>query len=494
MLARLRPVGKWLSQAVRHSQPTLAIVPSASLPLTLAEADLPSWVTACPVALKYHRLLHDLDWTHFPERDPHRPWPGRKPDYPRAPYVAAFLVKLDAQLRYMSDLRIYLVEHPALARLLGFKPDHLPSRKHFGRVLRHLPNDSLQFLLDATVRLIADALPDAVRATFGQVVAGDTKHILAWVQENNPKAFVKDRYDKTRRLNGDPDCKLGVKSRANRSPDADTPPTPTTNPQPASQHSRGADAPAPLKSDPEYYWGYASGVIATKIPDVAEVVLAERTQTFDKSDASYFHPLMADTQRRLGFHPPFGAFDAAFDAFYVYDAFHDAHGFAAVPFVDKGKHARLTFDDHGWPRCPAGLAMPLKSTFIERTSLVPHQKGRHACPLLFPSPTGEVCPIADPHWTDGGCVTTLGTSIGARLRYTLDRDADAFKAVYKQRTADERINSQAKELGIERPFLRNQRSITNQNTLIYVVINLRALGRIRAHYLAQAQAAARRIG
>ena len=85
-------------------------------------------------------------------------------------------------------------------------------------------------------------------------------------------------------------------------------------------------------------------------------------------------------------------------------------------------------------------------------------------------------------------------SIGARLRYTLDRDSDAFKAVYKQRTADERINSQAKELGIERPFLRNQRSITNQNTLIYVLINLRALQRIRAHYLAQAQAAARRIG
>ncbi|MFN8482943.1 MAG: hypothetical protein U0768_07845 [Anaerolineae bacterium] len=97
---------------------------------------------------------------------------------------------------------------------------------------------------------------------------------------------------------------LGVKSRANHSPEAATPPTPSSNPQPASQQV----------GDPELYWGYASGVIATKIPDVAEVVLAERTQTFDKSDASYFHPLMADTQRRLGFHPPFGAFDAAFDS------------------------------------------------------------------------------------------------------------------------------------------------------------------------------------
>ena len=203
---------------------------------------------------------------------------------------------------------------------------------------------------------------------------------------------------------------------------------------------------------------------------------------------------MADTQRRLGVHPPFGAFDAAFDAFYVYDAFHDAGGFAAVPFVDKGKHPQRTFDAHGCPLCPAGLAMPLKSTFVQRTSLVPHEKGRYVCPLLFPSPTGEVCPIADPHWATGGCVTTLGTSLGARLRYTLDRDSDAFKAVYKQRTVDERINSQAKELGIERPFLRNQRSITNQNTLIYVLINLRALGPVRAYSRAQAQAAAPRLG
>ena len=88
----------------------------------------------------------------------------------------------------------------------------------------------------------------------------------------------------------------------------------------------------------------------------------------------------------------------------------------------------------------------------------------------------------------------MPTCVGARLRYQLDRASPAYKTVYKQRTADERINSQAKELGIERPFLRNQRSITNLNTLIYVLINLRALGRVRAHSLAQAQAAARRVG
>ena len=50
--------------------------------------------------------------------------------------------------------------------------------------------------------------------------------------------------------------------------------------------------------------------------------------------------------------------------------------------------------------------------------------------------------------------------------------------VYKQRTATERINAQAVALGIERPHLRNQQAIANQNTLIYVLINLRALRRL----------------
>ena len=38
---------------------------------------------------------------------------------------------------------------------------------------------------------------------------------------------------------------------------------------------------------------------------------------------------------------------------------------------------------------------------------------------------------------------------------------------------------QAVELGIERPKLRNGQAIANLNTLIYVLINLRGLQRIR---------------
>jgi hypothetical protein len=120
------------------------------------------------------------------------------------------------------------------------------------------------------------------------------------------------------------------------------------------------------------------------------------------------------------------------------------------------------------------------------SSLLPHECARYACPLVFPKRTGEECPIAHKQWPKGGCLTVLPTSVGNRVRHELDRSSDEYKRIYKQRTASERINSQALALGIERPHLRNQRSIANQNTLIYVLINLRALQRVQQHQATKA--------
>ncbi len=443
---------------------------------------LPLFVQESTVAMRYLELLGPLAWDRFPERDLERNW--GIPAIPYEPFVAACLVKVDQQFRYMSRLRQYLVEHPALVWILGcpltasaaypwgFDVNaSLPTHRHFNRMLRTMPNAPLQFLLDSTVALLQHELPQ--ETNFGQTISLDTKHIIAWVIENNPKAYLSsdDRYDKEQQPVGDPDCRLGCKKRRNqRSSSQNPPPTPLENPVPASTVKVG-----------EFYWGYATGVVATKVPRWGECVLAEFTQTFEKSDVSYFFPLMEATTRRLGFHPRFGAFDAAYDAFYVYEDFHsDNHdGFAAVPFSERGRFTRRTFDEAGLPLCQAGLAMPLKGTFQSRTSFIVHERGRYVCPLCYPKATDKTCPIKHKKWAEGGCGTTMATSIGARIRHQLDRDSEAYKRVYKQRTATERINSQAVELGIERPKIRNGHAIANQNTLIYVVINLRALQRIR---------------
>ena len=149
-----------------------------------------------------------------------------------------------------------------------------------------------------------------------------------------------------------------------------------------------------------------------------------------------------------------------------------------MPFSEKDDYTAKgrQFSPDRLPLCVTTLPMPLKTTFTDRTrSIVPHERGKYACPLLFPKPTGELCPKQHKTWSKGGCTVDLPTSIGARLRYTLDRESEPYQAIYKQRTAVERINSQAKALGIERPYLRNGAAIANLNTLIYILINLRLL-------------------
>jgi hypothetical protein len=327
----------------------------------------------------------------------------------------------------------------------------------------------LQGLLTNSVHQLQREL-QARQAAVVECVSLDTKHIVAWVKENNPKTYVAERFNKAKQPAGDPDCKLGCKRRHNRAPA----PTPTRLPLAASAKKGG-----------DYYWGYASGVVVTKVPGWGEFVLAEWTQPFDQSDVTYFFPLMHQVEARLGAKPRYGVLDAAFDAWYVYAYFHrendPAGGYAVVPFSEKGgyKAKGRQFSPEGLPLCRAGLPMPLKFTFTDRTTcLVEHERGKYVCPLRFPQVTGDKCPIRHKPWKKGGCTAMMPTSIGARLRYTLDRESDEFKQLSRQRTAVERINSQAVALGIERPHLRNGQAIANQNTLIYLLINLRFLQRL----------------
>ena len=444
---------------------------------------LPAFVRGSAVAMKYLDFLSPLAWQTLPPRasPPH----SQQPAISYAAFAAACLIKLDQQLVSMSSLRDYLLDHAELLWLLGFpcQPDpgcslgfdpqgSLSTARHLTRLLRLTPNEVLQLLLDSSVALLEAELTE-LGFSLSEAISLDTKHILAWVTENNPKSYVSEgrRLDKTRQPKGDKDCKLGCKRKRNRPPQQEQgqPQTPPKEPRP----------PTNFSALDEYYWGYASGVVATKIPDWGEFVLAELTRTFDHDDLTYFFVLLAQVERRLGRKPTSGAFDAAFDAWYVYEYFYQAGGFAAVPFVGRGGYKQRIFDEQGLPLCQAGLAMPLKSTFWSKSTLVEHQAGRYACPLLFPEPTGQVCPIDHKNWPSGGCITSMPTAIGARLRYQLDRDSQAYKQLYKQRTANERINSQAKALDIERPKLRNYQAIANRNTLIYILINLRALHRIR---------------
>ena len=447
----------------------------------LHQEQLPTRISSSPPAMRTLDLLGPLHWGDLPERNLQRDW--GQPTVSYTALIIAELVKLNEALPTFGRLHRHLIENPAFISLCGFPftPTcktsvcfntlaNLPTQRHLTGMLRHIPNSVLQFLLADSVQLIGAEL-SARGISWGDCISLDTKHIVAWVQENNPKAYVPDRYDKNKQPRGDADCRLGCKRRHNQN---STPPTPTHNSVAASTRSVG-----------EYYWGYGSGVVVTKVPGFGEFVIAELTQPFDHGDLTYFFPLMQHVEQRLGHKPRFGTFDAAFDAWYVYAYFSAENsipdGMAAVPFAEKGgyKASGRLFAPDGLPQCAAGLPMPLQYVYTDRTTcLLEHQRGKYVCPLCLGQSSHLACPVNDERWAKGGCVVMMPLSIGARLRYQIDRHGDLYKSLYRQRTACERINSQAVALGIERPHLRNGAAIANQNTLIYLLINLRFLQRL----------------
>ncbi|TMC23101.1 MAG: hypothetical protein E6J34_04010 [Chloroflexi bacterium] len=75
-----------------------------------------------------------------------------------------------------------------------------------------------------------------------------------------------------------------------------------------------------------------------------------------------------------------------------------------------------------------------------------------------------------------GCVKDDNWKRGGIQRVT----PDCISPLYCQRTAYERINNQAKEVGIAHPKVCNTCSVVNLNTLTYLIINVRALQQAKA--------------
>ena len=92
-----------------------------------------------PLVQKYQLLLGVLPWSQFPERPSDRVWPGSDPE-PRAPFVAAFLVKLPEGKASMGQLRTFLTEHPALYYWLGLRRIPNPQAAHGFDLAASLPD------------------------------------------------------------------------------------------------------------------------------------------------------------------------------------------------------------------------------------------------------------------------------------------------------------------------------------------------------------------
>jgi hypothetical protein len=449
----------------RFDQPTMA---------ALLEVD--------PLVADYRTFFACFDWSIVDEWQAHRsPFCGSH-GHPLTAYLKTFLVRMKEGLIYTTQLRAFLLHHPLLVIELGFQlhldpqapygfdvEQTLPTRYWLGEKLRRLDNRLLQDLLAATVAALQAAIPG-----FGETVAFDVKHIYAWVRENNPQVYVKGPFNVSYIPKGDPDCRLGVKKSSNQEPD-DRSDQPQAERSKTSSDQQQAGGSQKKKQKKVSLFGYGTGVAACTDPVYGDIVLAEYTLPFNEADVTYYRPLFRRTVVALNQLPTHVAADAAFDFWYVYETVAHREGIAAIPLNSHG-HEAVPRDPDGTPRCSAGLRMHPTFQFQHTNG---YRAQRFRCPLLFPEPTGATCPheqfakakgcVKDPNWEKGGLMRAL-----------LERDGPLYHVIYTQRTACERINSQAQALGIERPKVRNIRSVRNLNTLIYLVINARALTKAKS--------------
>jgi hypothetical protein len=412
---------------------------------------------ADPVVQRYRARFALFDWRCIDP--PPKRGPGR-PAHPTSAYLKAALVRISEHHLSTPRFRAYLLDHPLLVLELGFRP-HLdltqpygfqvektvPSVRQLNHMLRTLDPRLLANLFAQSVQALQQEIPG-----LGEVVAYDVKHIYANVKENNFRAYVEERFKKDQQPKHDPDCRLGVKKSTNQvQPDGTT------------------------KEKKEYLWGYGSGVAASTNAVYGDVVVADYTLPFNEGDITYFTPLYIQTVAMLGAFPIHIAADAAYDSWYTYQTCAPRGGIAAIP-LNQHAHPVYERDADGTPLCPIGLRMHPTYQFQHTHGF---RAQRYRCPLLYPTSTAQTCDHEQ--FAKGkGCVKDINIEKGGLMRVMLDRESPLYTLIYHQRTACERINSQANDLGIERPKACNIRSVRTLNTLIYLTLNIKALQRARA--------------
>lgn len=413
-----------------------------------------------PLVADYRAFFALFDWSLVEQWQAQRSGRGR-PSHPESAYLKAFLLRIREGLTYSTHLRRFLLQHPLLVIELGFVlhldatapygfdlEKTLPSRYWLGEKLARLDRGLLTDLLAATVADLKEEIPG-----LGETLAVDVKHIYAWVRENNPRVYVDGPYNVKHIPRGDPDCRLGIKKSSNQEqPDGSS------------------------KEKKEGLFGYGTGIAVSTDPVYGEVVHAEYTQPFNAADVSYYRPLFDHSALANQQYPTHVAADAAYDFWFVYHSIATTgKGIAAVAPNDHGQQ-RVRRDADGTPYCSKGWLMTPSYRFQHTRG---YQAQRFRCPLLFPEKTGQSCDH-EQFLKGKGCVKDANMEKGGMMRSRLDRDTPLYHAVYIQRTGAERINSRAKELGIERPRVRNIRSVRNLNTLIYLVLNVRTLAKAKS--------------
>ena len=254
-------------------------------------------------------------------------------------------------------------------------------------------------------------------------------------KQNNPKSFLKNKFDPNNQPRADKDCTLGVHTASN-------------------QHN---------DKNYEFYWGYKNHVLSDCITGLP---IYEMTTGAHTADSAVAVDILAKTHVFLTLDECSFIGDAAYDIKEIYNTILNTyHGDCYTPINPRNtKNPELL--PIGVPLCEAGLAMNKNGKCSDQN----RTKQKFSCP--FKRSKSSVCPINHKNWNNGrkyrGCTKYI--TIPDDYRLSIDRKSKHFKSVYNLRTECERYNSRFKATGQERLWVRNFNSAQNLNSFAHIAL------------------------
>lgn len=373
---------------------------------------------------------------------------GRKPIIREAILNALIFKKLKS-VPNLSELYRNLVDNPSAALCCGFDIHHaIPGVERFSAFLKDTPNKQLT---DIKNQLVQELI--TLKVIEGKYLSIDSCPIFANVKQNNLKTNVKNRFDKTQILKGDPDARLGII---------------ITFPKGIKQV--------------QYFWGYRNHTI---IDAPSELPLWEITKPANVHDTKMFIPLFDlmhcqfqfDIQAVMGD----GIYDvAAILNYYIINTLKAKPRISINPRnTQQADEKPIHYTKTGNRICEANLEMLSRGTFYDKIQ----NRWRHkwVCPLHHSKKYQYqfiVCPVYHPKFFhQKGCYAYK--RIDDDIRTQIDYGSESFKKQSNLRSGSERVFSRLLSICMQKPSVIGLNATANHCTIAHITVLLVALTAVK---------------
>ncbi|NIS71468.1 MAG: transposase [Proteobacteria bacterium] len=359
-----------------------------------------------------------------------------RPPASKPALLNALIYKNLKQLPTLFDLATSLVDNPSLATTCGLLPNKtLPSlEERLSSFLKDIPNDLLERVRANLVNHLIEL--DEISGHFLSI---DSAAVAVVVRENNLKTSIKDRFDKTKPPQRDPEARLGVMITFEK----------------------------PSKKQSQYFWGYKNHSITDC---QSELPVWEVTKPANVQDTTLFIPLFKNVLDHFNFHIQAVMGDAAYDSEtnlnFVIDELHALPRIARNPRWEK--HRQIKLSPKGGRICIAGFDMLYWGKFTDRGKI----RKKFVCPITHSKKFAQhvpTCPWNHPAFQKGkGCMAYLRGD--TKIRKQIDYGSQIFKEHYNKRTSSERVFSRLLTLSMQKPSVYGLNAVSNHCTIAHITV------------------------